>query len=109
MPRQSRGSGGDSNDDAVSGSDAVQYAVSDFIGNKEIAKSAAEWISAKAKTVPREPGIVKLSLWLGFLFGLAIFVGICVLAYLQVLDQRVVAGLLGTLIGYWFGQRQKSN
>jgi hypothetical protein len=92
----------------VSGGEAIQYALSDFIGNRDVAKSASEWISAKAKTVPQEPGIVKLSLWLGFTFGIVIFAGICALAYLNVLDQRVVAGLLGSLIGYWFGQRPKS-
>ena len=78
MARQSRENGEDS-DVPVSGGEEIQYALSDLIGNRDVAKSTAEWISAKAKTVPLEPDNVKLSLWLGFGFGLAIFVGICLL------------------------------
>ena len=45
-------------------------------------------------------------MWLGFLFGITIFGGIAVLAWFKVIDEKVSAGLLGTLIGYWFGQRK---
>jgi hypothetical protein len=93
-------------EDKVSGMEALGYALSDLIGTKDVAKSVAEWISAQAKSIPHQPGIQKLSIWLGFLFGLAIFGGIGFLAWHKVINEQVAAGLLGTLIGYWFGQQK---
>ena len=40
------------------------------------------------------------------LFGLAIFGGIGFLAWHKVINEQVAAGLLGTLIGYWFDQQK---
>jgi hypothetical protein len=45
----------------------------------------------------------------GTCFSALIFVGIGVMGYLKVIPADGTMGLLGALIGYWYGQRQKQN
>jgi hypothetical protein len=106
MPPPAKHHNGESDDDKVTGIEAFGYAISDLIGTKDMAKALGEWISAHAKAIPHQPGIQKLQTWLGFIFGLAIFSGIGFLAWHKVINDQVAAGLLGTLIGYWFGHQK---
>jgi hypothetical protein len=93
--------------DPVSGSDAVGYALSDLLGNQEVMSSISQWISKNAEIIPTRTKMTRLSVWLGFVFGLAIFAGIAGLGYLKILNEQSMSGLLGTLIGFWFGQRTR--
>ena len=66
-------------------------------------------IGAKAWAVNR-PEEMKLrfrALHLSIAFALVLFIGIGVMAYVGVLNREVTAGMLGTLIGYWYGQSKK--
>jgi|HubBroStandDraft_2_1064218.scaffolds.fasta_scaffold26053_5 hypothetical protein len=92
--------------------DSASEILSDAIGNllnqPEIAKSIGGFINAVAAKKAEEPAIVKTSMVLGLIFSFLIFVGIGVLAWFKIISGEATTGLLGALVGYWFGQRQAS-
>lgn len=89
-------------------SDEIWLALAEVIRNEKLIEVFRESINAFLKNKPKETALKLHSLWLGYFFALALFVGIGVLAWLKVLTGEVTAGLLGSVIGYWFGFRQRS-
>jgi hypothetical protein len=65
------------------------------------------WIAARTNEMPAETSLKRQSLWLGVVFSVAVFVGVAILGYLKVISGESTTALLGGLIGYWFGQRQR--
>jgi len=80
----------------------VAKSVADFIGR------ASNLMTAVAECRSAQPKIAIQSLRLSLGFGLLIFIGIGFLGYLKIVSGEATTGLLGTLIGYWYGQRQQS-
>ena len=87
----------------------IAYALSELAANKDVAKAIADWITAAARNTSSKPSLGKTALWLGLTFSLLIFLGVGLLGWFKVLSAEATAGLLGSLIGYWFGQRQRGN
>ncbi len=58
--------------------------------------------------MPAETSLKKQSLLLGVAFSIAVFIGVAILGYLKVISGDSTTALLGGLIGYWFGQRQRN-
>ena len=79
----------------------------DLTTDKDVVKSVADWISAAAKNKACEPSLARHSLYLGYFFGCVIFFGIGALGWEHVISGEATTGLLGSLVGYWFGQRQR--
>jgi hypothetical protein len=85
-------------------SDSVRFL--EWFNNPEIVKTIQ---SAVTGWTQRQPGELKLrfrALHLAYAFCAIVFLGIGLLAWFKVLSGEVTASLLGSLIGYWFGQRQ---
>jgi len=89
-------------------SDEFWYALADLLRRQEFVDAANKWVDASVKSKPAEILFKRLSLWLAYGFASLVFVGIAVLAWLRVINSEVTAGLLGSLIGYWFGQRLRA-
>jgi hypothetical protein len=87
--------------------DELGYAIADLLRTKEVAEAIKRWIDAASTNKAGEYSHARLQAWLSFAFGLVIFLTIAVLAWLKVLSGEVTAGLLGSLLGYWYG-RQKA-
>jgi hypothetical protein len=87
--------------------DEVGFAVADLLRTKEVAEAIKKWVEAASISKAGEYPHARLQAWLSFAFGLVIFLLIGLLGWLKVLSGEVTAGLLGSLIGYWYG-RQKS-
>lgn len=94
-------------DDETSPTEELAYAVSDLIKDQKVIAAVSSWIDALAKNKTSEPCLTKLSIWLGFSFGITIFVGIGLLGWKQVIPAEATTGLLGALIGYWFGYKHR--
>ncbi|HWY05316.1 MAG TPA: hypothetical protein VNY24_00545 [Candidatus Acidoferrales bacterium] len=88
--------------------DELGYAIADLLRTKEVAEAVKKWVEATAQSKAGEYPHARLQAWLAFAFGMVIFLTIAVLAWLKVLSGEVTAGLLGSLLGYWYG-RQKSS
>jgi hypothetical protein len=89
-----------------SSSEILSDAIGSALNQPDVTKSIAALINAAAAKKAAEPGIVKTSMILGLIFSFLIFVGIAVLAWFKVLSGEATTGLLGALIGYWFGRQQ---
>jgi len=83
--------------------------LNDFLKKPKIVGAIAKAISAWAGNQPDEIRLRFRALHLAYGFSIFIFIGITVLALLGLISKEVTAGLLGTLVGYWYGQRQQQN
>lgn len=88
-------------------SEILAEAVAKLLNEPGIAKSIAEVISTAAKNKSLQPNLAKTSWGLGLLFSLLVFVGIGLLGWLKVIGPEATTGLIGALVGYWYG-REKS-
>jgi hypothetical protein len=72
---------------------------------------AVEAMAALLGSIAAKPSIEnefrKRTHIIGTCFSALIFVGVGVMGYLKVIPADGTMGLLGALIGYWYGQRQK--
>jgi hypothetical protein len=91
-----------------SSSDILADAIGGLLNQPDVAKSIAGLINAVATKKTAEPTIIKTSMVLGLIFSFLIFVGIGVLAWFKIISGEATTGLLGALVGYWFGQKQAS-
>lgn len=89
-------------------SDEIRQALAEVIRNEKLIDVLKESVNAFLRNKPQEASLRLHSLWLGYFFALTVFAGIGILAWLKVLTGEVTAGLLGSVIGYWFGVRQRS-
>ena len=90
-----------------SASDEIAYAVADLLRSQQLLDALKGWVAARTNEMPAETSLKRQSLWLGVAFSVAVFVGVAILGYLKVISGESTTALLGGLIGYWFGQRQR--
>ena len=76
-----------------------------MLKNPEITKVLNTAVDAWAKTHPDQVKLKFRALHLAYAFAVVVFGGICLLAWQEVLGKEGSIGLLGALIGYWFGNR----
>jgi hypothetical protein len=84
----------------------IGYAFADLLRTKEVAEAVKTWANAAAKSKQDQYPHAVLQAWLSFAFGLSIFLVIAALGWLRVLNGEVTAGLLGSLVGYWYGRHK---
>jgi hypothetical protein len=97
------------NDEALApASDEVWLALADLLRKKELREAVKKWIDAQADNVPKIHSFKVQYLWLSYLFALIVLASISLLAVFKVISPEVMVGLLGPLLGYWFG-RNKGN
>ena len=92
------------NGDFLTPWDVLAEAAAKFLQEPGITKAFGEIITAVAANKAKEPGHAKTTYGLGLLFGLLIFAGIGLLGGLKVIGPEATTGLLGSLIGYWYGR-----
>jgi hypothetical protein len=81
--------------------------VAGLLNKEAVVKAVASFVENAAEAQKKKPGVVKLSIVLGSIFSAVVFVGIAIRGARHVITgEEATAGLLGTLIGYWFGQHQ---
>ena len=90
-----------------SASDEIAFAVADLLRSQQLLDALKGWVAARTNEMPAETSLKKQSLWLGVAFSIAVFVGVAILGYLKVISGESTTALIGGLIGYWFGQRQR--
>lgn len=93
-------------DEPLESWEILAEAVGRLLNEPGIAKSIADLITATAKNKSQQPNLFKTSYGFGLLFGLLIFIGIGVLGWLKVIGAEATTGLLGALIGYWYGREK---
>jgi hypothetical protein len=86
--------------------DELGYALADLLRTKEVAEAIKKWVEAASTSKAGEYPHARLQAWLAFAFGLVIFLTIGLLGWLKVLSGEVTAGLLGSLVGYWYGRQR---
>lgn len=89
----------------VSAWDEVAYSVLDLLKRKELREALKKWIDAKADNIPRDHSYRVQQLWAGWFFSIMVFSGIIALGVFNVIKPEVMIGLLGPLLGYWFGRK----
>jgi hypothetical protein len=92
---------------ASSASDEIVYAMADLLRSQQLLDALKGWITARTNEMPAETALKRQSLWLGVLFSFMIFVGVAILGHFKVISGDSTTALIGGLIGYWFGQRQR--
>lgn len=83
--------------------------VAGLLNKPEIAKGISEYLNATAKNKSAEPGFATWSLILNLAFSGLIFAGIVILGWYKVISGEATTGLLGALIGYWYGRERGSH
>lgn len=96
-------------EEGPSPSDEIAYAVADLLKSQQLLDATKGWIEARTRNLPADSSLKRQSLWLGVGFSLVVFAGVGVLGYLKVISGDSTTALIGGLIGYWFGQRQRMN
>lgn len=91
----------------ASASDEIAYAFAEVLRSQQLLDALKGWVEARTNEMPAETSLKRQSLWLGVAFSVAVFVGVAILGYLKVISGESTTALLGGLIGYWFGQRQR--
>ena len=85
----------------------ISYAVADLLSSQQLLDATKAWIEARTAILPMEVSLKSQSQWLGVAFSFSIFIGVGILGYLKVISGDSTTALIGGLIGYWFGQRQR--
>ncbi len=87
--------------------DEIADAFANVIEKDKIVDAVANWVNAHANIKPEEHRKRWSAFVIGQVFGLVIFVGILFAGSRHVIGPEATTGLLGALIGYWYGQREK--
>jgi hypothetical protein len=85
--------------------DEVAYSVAEVIKRKEFREAAKKWVEAQADNVPKNHSYRVQQLWAGWCFSLIVFSAIVALGVYKVISPEVMVGLLGPMLGYWFGRK----
>jgi hypothetical protein len=96
---------GPDGEEESSPSDEIAYAVADLLRSD----ATRGWIEAKTRNLPADASMKQQSMWLGVGFSVVVFIGVGFLGYVKVISGDSTTALIGGLIGYWFGQRQRTN
>ena len=92
--------------DASTAGETLADGVAGLLNKETVAKAISNLVDAAADAQKKKPSTIKLSMILGILFSSGIFIGVALLGAKKIISGEATAGLLGTLIGYWFGQHQ---
>jgi len=98
----------DEDEEIAPASDEVWLALADLLRKKELREGLKKWIDAQADNVPKIHSFKVQHLWLSYLFAITVLASIILLAVFKIIAAEVMVGLLGPLLGYWFG-RNKGN
>jgi hypothetical protein len=88
------------------GDKAVKLALADLIKSgavTQIIDLFKQSFEYKAKETETQRQVTWKAHVLGLLFGALIFAAVCALRWHDKITQELAAGLIGTLIGYWYG------
>ncbi|HET8924129.1 MAG TPA: hypothetical protein VFN26_14165 [Candidatus Acidoferrum sp.] len=85
----------------------IASAVANVIEKEKVVDAVANWVNAHANNKPKEHRLRWGVFILGQVFGLVIFAGILFAGWHKVIGPEATTGLLGALVGYWYGQREK--
>jgi len=77
-----------------------------LLNEKGVVQSISRFIDASAAHLEKRAGIIKTSMVVGVVFSAMVFLVIAALGWHKVISPEATTGLLGALIGYWFGQRE---
>jgi hypothetical protein len=91
--------------ESASAWDEVAYSVAEVIRRKEVREALKKWIDAQADNVPKNHSYRVQVLWTGMFFSMVVFGAIIALGIFKIISPEVMVGLLGPLLGYWFGRR----
>jgi hypothetical protein len=83
----------------------VAYSIADLIRRKEIREALKKWVDAQSDNVPKNHSYRIQVLWTGLIFSIIVFAAIIALGVFKVISPEVMVGLLGPMLGYWFGRR----
>jgi hypothetical protein len=89
-------------------SDEVWLALADLLRKKELREALKKWIDAQADNISRDHSYKVQHLWLSYGFAVVIFGGIVMLAVFKIITPEVMVGLVGPMLGYWFGRKQSN-
>lgn len=78
-----------------------------LVNSPEFVKSASGFLDALAKNKLEQPKLAKHAFVWGLVFSALVFAGIAVLGWLKVIGAEATTGLLGALIGYWYGRESR--
>jgi hypothetical protein len=89
------------------GLNEILEAVAQNLQHEKIVEAIAGWIYSKTREPDSDDKFRRRSFYVGTCFSALIFVGVGVMGYLKVIPADGTMGLLGALIGYWYGKAQK--
>jgi hypothetical protein len=98
------------------GQKALRLATAAFLTNETVIKAVSdiaasisgaitEWSGSKAKEIEAQKAVFSTSM----LFNLALLIFLGVLLWFDKITKELAAGLIGSLFGYWYGNRQGKN
>jgi hypothetical protein len=96
-------------EDEPAPSEILAGGIADLLNKQEIADSLAQVLRAVAKNKSEEPHVAKFTFVVGMAFSAIVFAGVCILGWFKIISAEAVTGLLGALIGYWYGREQSRN
>ena len=89
------------------GFNEILEAVANNLERDKIVEAIAGWIYSKTQMPAANDEFRRRSFYIGTAFSALVFIGVGIMGYLKVIPADGTMGLLGALIGYWYGQRQK--
>ena len=93
-----------SNDDSY-----LEQSVGELLNKPVILKAIKEGILAWTRNQPHEMKYKFQQMYLSYTLAVVVLVIIVIAGFYGVISKEVTAGLLGSLIGYWYGSRGKQN
>ena len=88
------------------GVNEVFGAIANLIQKEKLVEALSRWMESIPEGARKEERLRKHTAYVNMFFGLGIFSGICFLGYVKVLPSDATTGLLGALIGYWYGNQR---
>lgn len=85
----------------------IASAIATVLEDQKVIGAIGNWVNAHAVNKPHENKLRWGTLIMGQIFGLVIFVGVLIAGWQKIISTEATTGLLGALVGYWYGQREK--
>lgn len=85
----------------------IASGIANVIEKEKVVDAVANWVNAHANIKPKEHSLRWSAFVIGQVFGLVVFAGILLAGWHKIIGAEATTGLLGALIGYWYGQREK--
>lgn len=105
----------DPDEEQSDASDEVAYAFADLLRSEQVSNAVKTWVDsaaedkksrlvAEAEDKKAKLAHARFEMWISAWVGLIVFGVIALLGWKRILSGEVTAGLLGSLIGYWYGR-----